>query len=500
MERPSLPETLRCTIALIAGALYPLALAPFGFWPLGLLSVAGLCLLLRDGSAKPVWWRAFSFGLGMFGVGASWIYVSIHVYGLAPPWLAATLTGLFVSGLALCFALPFIAYGFLPRRHPLVCLLAFPALWLLGEWFRGWFLTGFPWLYLGYGTTDTWLTGWAPILGILGLGWMAVFTATGLSLLPSARFQPVYTAAALALAAALWAGGGLLQSRTWTEPAGEPLTVTLLQPDVPQERRWHSAALAEILAGHRMQTRDHWGSDLIIWPESAVPQLSHRLQRYLSELDERARHHNSALLTGIPTRADGRIHNSVIALGTARGQYHKRHLVPFGEYVPLESWLRGTIDFFDLPMSAFKGGPRDQPLIRVRGHGIATAICYEIVYQDLVSRDAADAGLILTVSNDTWFGASIGPHQHFQMARMRALENGKPVLRATNDGITAIIDSRGQVRDRLPQFSRDTLSGEVVPHSGRTPFNAFGSLPAVIWSWALVLLAFALSRRLGSGQ
>ncbi len=494
------PETGWNLVALTAGAVYPLALAPFHHWWLGILAVALLCGLLHNTSPGRSFRRGFFFGLGLFAAGASWIYISIHVYGMAPPWLAATLTGLFVAGLAVLFALPFLLYGCLDRRRSLVVLLVFPAIWLLGEWLRGWFLTGFPWLYLGYGALDTWLSGWAPLVGVLGLTAAAAFSGTVVTYWLSEHRRTGPAIVALVAAALLWGAGWQLQHRSWTEPAGETLKVALVQPDQPLERKWDRNALDEILATLTDLSAGHWDSDLLIWPESAVPQLRRYVPEYLTAADRLATRHDTALLLGIPTREEEQTYNSVLGLGTASGIYHKRHLVPFGEYVPLERWLRGTIHFFDLPMSAFSGGPGEQDLLRAKGYAIATAICYEIVYPDLVAADAGDAQLLLTLSNDTWFGTSIGPHQHFQMARMRALENGKPLLRATNDGITAVIDAHGRVRASLPQFERGTLVAEVRPHRGGTPFSDHGSLPIIAAAGALLLggLLFARRRRTGN--
>lgn len=481
-------------LALVAGALFPLALAPFGWSTLGVLSMALLCALLRNGGPREVFVRALAFGLGQFGVGASWVYVSIHVYGEAPAPLATLLTGLFILLLALCLAVPFSLYGRMARRPPLAALFLFPSLWVVAEWFRGWFLTGFPWLYLGNSQIDGWLAGWAPIGGVLTLSWMLAFSGAALAQLAQLRDSPPGVIAGLLLTALLWLWGDTLDDRHWTTPADSPVRVALLQPALPLNQKWDQNALFQILDLYRRETESLWRNPLVIWPESAIPEVQHRVDHYLGWMDERAREAGSTLITGVPIQAGNRYYNSVIALGDGSGRYDKRHLVPFGEYVPLERWLRGTIRFFDLPMSTFSNGADRQPLLRAGDLRIATAICYEIVYQDLVAGTTADADILLTVSNDTWFGSSIGPHQHFEMARMRALENGKPVLRGTNDGITAIIDSRGKVQAALPQFQRAVLEGEVTPHSGTTPFTRFGSWPVVVLCLLVVAAGLWLGR------
>lgn len=482
-------------LALVAGALYPLALAPVEWSAVGILSAAALCALIQDNGPRETLLRCLWFGLGMFGVGASWVYVSIHVYGHAPVPLAALLTSLFVILLALCLAVPFSIHGLLRHHRPALTVLAFPSLWVLTEWFRGWFLTGFPWLYLGNSHIDSWLSGWAPLGGVLTLSWIAAFTAAAIAQLFRLREHRRTVLAAILGSSLLWLAGWGLTAQHWTTPASSPLKVALLQPALPLEQKWDQNALLRILDLYSDETTTLWDNDLVIWPESAIPELRHRVEHFLNWIDRQAVAHDTTLITGIPTQANGRFYNSVIAIGQGAGIYHKRHLVPFGEYVPLEHWLRGTIRFFDLPMSAFSSGGNDQPLLRAGNHTIATAICYEIVYQDLVARTTSDADLLLTVSNDTWFGASIGPHQHFQMARMRALENGKPLLRGTNDGITAVVDSRGKVQAQLPQFERAVLTSEIVPHTGTTPFARLGSLPVILWSLGVLLGVFVAGRR-----
>lgn len=482
-------------LALLAGAIYPLSLAPTD-WPLaGLLSVAALCALVQGRGWREVFWRGLWYGAGLFGVGASWVYVSIHVYGEAPPLLAGLFTGLFVALLALCLALPLALLGLVRRATPLLMLFVFPSVWVLAEWLRGWFLTGFPWLYLGYGHLDTWLAGWAPLGGVLAVSWLAAFTAAAMAQLRFANKHNPPLLGGLALVAVCWLAGAGLAGKSWTEPAPTPLRVALVQPALPLNVKWDQSSLEHILDLYRDTSEPLWENDLVIWPESAIPELLHHVSPYLQVMDDRAREAGAALITGIPTWSDGRYYNSVLALGEGEGLYHKRRLVPFGEYVPLEQWLRGTIRFFDLPMSAFSRGPASQPLLQAGDLAIGTAICYEIVYQDLVADSAASADILLTVSNDTWFGTSAGPHQHFQMARLRALENGKPVLRGTNDGITAIIDSQGRVEASLPQFEPAVLVGEVVPHSGTTPFGRVGSWPVVLLSGVLLGLGAASTRQ-----
>ncbi|MEZ5529299.1 MAG: apolipoprotein N-acyltransferase [Porticoccaceae bacterium] len=356
-----------------------------------------------------------------------------------------------------------------------------------------------PWLYLGYAHLDTWLSGWAPVGGVLAVSWIAAFSGALFGIGTLSRQKFTFSNAAI-LAALLWLSGWYLQTEAWTKPAGDPVSVAAVQPAIPLSTKWDSKQIDAILELYRQETEPLLDNDLIIWPESAIPAFADQVQPFLTSMSSAATNHGSALITGIPTRGgrDHHYYNSVIGLGEASGSYHKQHLVPFGEYVPFEQWLRGMIAFFDLPMSAFSPGPDNQPHITANGHTIATAICYEIVYPTLVARAAVGANLLLTVSNDTWFGRSIGPQQHFQIARMRAVENRKPLIRATNDGITALINTRGQVVSEAPAYSQQVLTGYLTPYAGLTPFGEWGSLPILVLS--LLLIAGVAASKPAVGQ
>ncbi|WP_207063351.1 apolipoprotein N-acyltransferase [Motiliproteus sp. SC1-56] len=489
-ERPS-PGWRGHLLALLSGALAPLAFAPFHLWPLALVSCLGLIHCLQGQKPGAAAFRGWLYGVGFYGVGVSWVFVSIHRFGNAPVWLAGFLTLLFVAGIALFFALHAFAYRRLVPAHRLGLLLGFPALWVLAEWFRSWFLTGFPWLYLGYAPLDTWLAGWAPVSGIYSLSFLVALAASALYLLP--RYScPRRRLGLLALATLPLLGGALLQQVQWTSPTqSPPLRVALVQGNVPQALKWDPRYRQRIIHTYQNLSRDHLDKDLLVWPETALPNLLHRARPALARFEEQLTASGTALITGVPTveatAERPRYYNAIAALGAAEGIYHKQRLVPFGEYVPLESLLRGLIDFFDLPMSNFSLGADDQPLLHLtEGTQVAASVCYEVVYPDLIARSSREAGLLLTVSNDSWFGDSLAPHQHLQMARMRALENGRFMIRSTNNGISALIGPDGQIQAQGPQFKAAVLEGEVQPYQGSTPFARWGSLP-VLAGCALLL-------------
>lgn len=477
----ALPRWQVLILAPLAGALITLSLAPFKLWPTAILGCAVYAYLLASCTPGQALWRGWLFGLGMFGSGASWVYVSIHVYGNAGIPLAAFLTLLFCAGLALLHALQAWLYTRIVRPLPGGMLLGFAAFWVFGEWVRSWLLTGFPWLYLGYAHVDTWLAGWAPISGVYGLSFAVAFTASCVFLTWRSP-QPATVLSYGGLLATLWGGGLMLKPIEWVAPASEqPISVAIYQPNIPLEQKWDRRSYQNILRQYERAVSPMFAHDLVLWPESAIPRTADRAGDFLDPIARRASLSDTVLITGIPTRNDqGQYFNSIIALGQGKGQYDKQRLVPFGEYVPLEAQLRGLIDFFDLPMSNFSKGSSQQGPLEAGNHRVAPLICYEIVYPELVAKSAQQAELLVTISNDSWFGASIGPLQHLQMARMRALENGRYLLRGTNNGVSAIIDHRGQIISRTEQFVESTLVGKAQVMLGSTPFTSFGSLPLLI--------------------
>ncbi|TBU90882.1 apolipoprotein N-acyltransferase [Phytopseudomonas dryadis] len=495
--RPGWPGHL---IALLAGALTTLALAPYGIWPLALLSIALFYRGLGELTPRQAAWRGWCYGFGLFAAGTSWVYVSIHDYGAASPPLAAFLTLGFVAGLGLFFALTAWLWALWLRRRqaPLGDALAFAALWTAQEAFRGWFLTGFPWLYAGYSQLDGPLAGLAPLGGVWLLSFSLALSAALLANLPRLYRHKQALAAAIALLLAPWLIGAALKGHAWTQPAGQPLSVAALQGNVGQNMKWDPAQLNAQLALYRDMSFSTRPTDLLVWPETAVPVLKEQAIGYLGVMDRFASDRNSALITGVPIRqanerGEPRYYNGVSVLGQGSGDYLKQKLVPFGEYVPLQEVLRGLIAFFDLPMSDFARGSAEQPLLEAKGYRIATYICYEVVYPEFAAGLAAQSELLLTVSNDTWFGTSIGPLQHLQMAQMRALEAGRWMIRATNNGMTVLIDPFGRISEQLPQFEQGILYGEVQPMQQLTPYLRWRSWPLI--ATGTLLLGWALVRR-----
>jgi apolipoprotein N-acyltransferase len=455
-----------------------------------------LFALWRELPPGPAAWCGFFFGLGMFGLGVSWVYVSLHDFGNMPAALAVVAVALFVGIMALFPAL----LGFLQARitgEGRRLLLFLPAAWVLLEWVRGWFLTGFPWLSLGYSQIDTPLAGYAPQLGVYAVSWA---TALSAGLLVRAwqdrrRALTRYVPALLVV----WVAGFALGRIEWVRPVDGPVRVALVQANIPLTVKWDPAWRQEIVNLYVRLSAQHRQADLIIWPETAMPAYLHEIEdEFLPRLQQLARAENQAFLFGVVEQhtvdGEARIYNSVVSVGEQIGVYRKRHLVPFGEYLPLSFLLEWLLDYLHIPMSTFSSWADRQPPLAAAGQKIGVSICYEDVFGEEVIRALPQATLLVNVSEDAWFGESFAPYQHLQKARMRALESGRPLVRATNTGVTAAIDYQGRLITQAPAFTRQVLTAEVQPMRGATPYVRGGNLPVVLLLLGAVALAAWLAR------
>lgn len=486
-------------LAIIAGALLVLAYAPFNLYPLAVLCVALLFGLWLRVDARRAAWRGWLFGLGQFGAGVSWLYVALHQFGgMAPPLAVVAVLGL-VAYLALFPALAgWLAVRFTATAGPAPLLVvAAPALWVLLEWLRGWFLTGFPWLGLGDTQVNSPLAGLAPWLGGYGMS-LVVAVSAGLVAMTVhdrrralTRFLPVL--------GGLWLVAWLLGLVSFTAPSGAPLRVALVQGNVALAEKWqpqHRGRIVQEYFDSSLKLRD---VDLVIWPEAAVPAYLDQIENgFVDLLGRAAAERNMDILFGVIERDEGRYggiyYNSAIAVGKTRGSYRKHHLVPFGEFLPFADLTYWLLDYLHIPMSAFSRGPTAQAPLALAGQQVGVSICYEDAFGYEVRRALPEATVLVNISEDAWYGDSLAPHQHQQMARLRARETGRPMLRATNTGITAIIDDHGRELARLPQFQAGVLRGSVQPMRGLTPYARFGDASVMILA-GLMLAGLAVWRR-----
>ena len=483
-------------LAICAGAVLPLAFAPLQWVFFAFASPAMFFFLCYQSSPRQATQSGYAFGLGFFGVGVSWVYVAIHDFGYTGPVIATLLTVIFVAALALFFAgqawfSSYLAHKLSKGKASLfiVALVLFPAVWVLFEWFRGWFLTGFPWLSLGYSQTDTWLNGYAPVIGVFGVSWVATIIA-GVLLLVVRYRQNIPIIIGLLIFALGWG----LQQIEWTEPTGKALNISLIQGNVPQMTKWDPVQVEQRKDTYSEMTQGLWDiSDVIIWPENSMTLFYHDLRKdFLDTLSRQAHSRKTELVIGAPVMnlESGEYFSSFLSLGPGSGVYHKRHLVPFGEFVPLENLIRGLVNFFDLPMSSFSRGDQFQPLLEVAGQPLATSICYEDAFGEEVIQSLPRATLLLNGSNNAWYGSSWAPHQHLQISRMRSIETGRDLIRATTNGISAYIDYRGNIKSRTPQFEKAVLTDTVQPRKGSTPYVYWGNAGILFLLFISVAMIF----------
>ncbi len=478
---------------LLAGVSNTLAFAPFSIWLIAFITPVVFLLFIEQASPKQAAWLGFAYGIGWFGAGISWVHVSLDLYGGLPLIGSLFLMLLLVSYLALFPALfSYILQRFISQ--PQWRILAIPTLWLCTEYLRGTLLTGFPWLTLGYSQLKGPFSGIAPIMGEVAISYFILLCS---ALIVAFVTQPHYRKNISGLLVSLITITIVSSQLSWTKNTEEKANIVLVQGNIKQELRWAPEQEWPTMLKYLDLTRPYYSNaDLIIWPEAAIPQLEPLAQDFLDSLDKSLIFNNTALVTGITDyqRFPKAIYNNLVVVGKKfsddekqsyyyghGNRYSKHHLLPIGEFVPFEDWLRNLAPIFDLPMSSFTRGDYQQPSLVANGYQLTPAICFEVAFSSQVLANFKDdTDFLLTVSNDAWFGQSHGPHQHLEIAQMRALELGRPFLRATNTGITAVINAKGEVIKQLPQFKEGVLTTEVSLVKGMTPFARYGHTPIIV--------------------
>lgn len=478
-------NVLKWLVAVAAGLLTTLAYAPYSVWSLGFVGPAILLLLWQKTPPKTAFLTGLLYGLGLFSTGTWWVFISMHQFGHMETPLAILATCLLVFYESLFPALQgYLLSRWCTSSNALRTILFFPSSWVLLEWLRSSLFTGWHWLILGYTQIDSPLGGYAPLLGTYGISYLMLFTVGvfvwGLSTVFSKSEIPtpiirLRLLLKTLLIAVIWINGALLSMMSFTETNGQSITVSMIQGNIPQELKWQPDQLTRIVEKFHVETQRHWTSDLIIWPEGAIPALSTVAEPFLDSLSKDAVKHHSNVMLGIPVAEGEFFYNAIILIGDSNGHYYKRHLVPFGEYVPFKKWVNPLLVSLNIPMSDFSSGPPHQPLMTVKNIPMATYVCYEIVEPDEVRRTLENAEMIVTITDDSWFDDSIASDQHLQMARMRSLENGMPQLFLSSRGESAVIDSHGTVIQSLPEHQEGVITSTISTVHGKTPWRSIGS-------------------------
>ncbi len=476
------------TLSAVAGALLPLSMAPFHWWPIAFLSLALFWIGVNRGHKL---YSTLAYGAGMYAVGIHWVYVSMATFSGINPVVSTLLLACLVAVLVILFFGP-IGWAFNRLNKWRLSPFTFALIFTIGESTRNWLMTGFPWLMVGYSQTDTWLNGYAPIGGVLLVSFVVVFISATIADLWISRTREHSQWIGGVCAALLLTLSPVFAKIEYTEKS-KPLNVLLVQPNVAQEHKWDRNRLQGYKRDLVKLTVPHLESiDLAIWPEAAVPELQMYAAPYLNRVEQLALNSNTQIITGMPMYIDRVFYNGAIGLGGAPWEYRKTRLVPFGEYIPFESVTGKLFKLLELPNESQGSGEPNQPPFNVDGVPVALDICYEVAYNGIIARQARHADMLATISNDGWFGRSIGPLQHLQMAQMRAIENRKPMLRSTNNGVSAIIDAHGNIVATEESFKKTTVKATIESRQGLTPYTLIGNWPVV--AIAAMLLAIALIR------
>ena len=480
-------------MAIISGVFITLSLAPFNIWPLSILSCALIFTILQKKTLLKSLTIGWLFGFGLFASGVSWVYVSIHDFGYTSDFFALTLTIIFCVFLALFFAITFGFFTYLDKKNihkPYFSVLLFGAIWVFNEYARSYLFSGFPWLFLGYSQTESILSSWAPIIGVYGISFIIAITGAWLIFFYRNSFKMS------AVIVSVWLAPWFLSDKTFTTPYAHSQSVSIVQTNISQHEKWNARNLKPTLRLYEELSKPYWEKiDLIIWPEAAIPLYYDLATPFLKKISSIAKKSHTNFLTGIPTREESKEDqkiknfNSIVSFGSSDGFYNKQKLVPFGEYIPFYSQLGGLLAFFDLPAASMSSGPPNQKPLQFNNWQTLPLICYEIVYPNFVANAAMSSNALITISNDAWFGKSIGPHQHLQMAQMRALENQRYVLRGTGTGISAIISPSGKLVNQSKQFQQAVITGEFSLYNGYTPWMKYGIYAVPLSCLLIVILS-----------
>ncbi|WP_440615605.1 apolipoprotein N-acyltransferase [Cysteiniphilum sp. 6C5] len=484
-----MPFIINMLLALIAGALLTLSFSPIGFSIFAFLSlILFMQTLQRQKRMRQSLWLGLCYGIGFFGSSISWIYVSIHAFSQSI-FLGVVLTIVFILFLSLFFLVFGYAYTKLKNHYFIYKVLLLPIVWLILELLRTHLFTGFPWVLLGYSQTHTLLASFAPIGSVFLVGFITCFISICFSEMINHIRQPKIVSSMIISIIVTLVIAWSLQQIKWTKRDGIEKSVSILQGNFIQDQKWDPSMLQTIINYYYTTTRDN-PADLVFWPENSIPTFKTFIEPFLRQVDDLGNSQHSAILVGtVALNAKEQYFNSAFVYGLGSGHYYKHHLVPFGEYYPFAYFLEPFMAYFNIPMSSFTKGDEVQPLLKMNGLSVALFICYEIAYPSEVRAQLQNADIVAVISDDAWFGDSLAPWQHEEISQMRAIETGRYVIQATNNGVTSIINPEGQTIASLPRNEQTVLKGKVYGMQGQTPWMVYGLLPVIFLSILFMLIA-----------
>lgn len=478
--------------ATISGSLSVFSFSEISLWFMIIVSIAWFLLILKDANKTESLWIGWFFGIGYFGVNIWWIHISIESFGIPNSLIAVSINAIFICLLAVYFSIFGVLINSLSLFKAPLLLIA-PFIWLLVEISRGYFFTGFPWLVVGYTQIDSPLSALLPLVGAHGVSFVIVSLASCLIFLLSSKSLKqkvfgVFTAITIIILSSC------LQQSEYTTKKGELLNISVVQGSLPYDVRWSKGSTELIFDQYMKLSIDQWNSDILVWPETVFTNpltLNESEVKLLKSISLRTDTH---LILGVPFLqvADGKIFNSILSITDSIQLYKKRKLVPFGEYFPLRKMFSNFYDTLNVPLSDFTQSLSEKNKFVVKQNTIGVLICYEIAFASIARSSLPQAELIVNLSNDSWFGRSVAAFQHLQIVRVRAAELERPIIRATNTGISAIIDYKGDVIESSEQFEAQVISGEIAGRVGLTPYSKIGEQGVIILALGLVLIALVI--------
>ncbi|MBH43960.1 MAG: apolipoprotein N-acyltransferase [Gammaproteobacteria bacterium] len=478
----------------LSAAIYPLAFSPINLKFLSYISISVFIILLLRSNRKESIRLSFFYGFILYFVGVSWVFNSIYNFGGENLFSSVLITLIFI----LTLAATFIPIGFFINKSlklsPTKSSLLISSLWIACEFIRSNLFGGFPWLIIGHSQIHTIFDNFFPILGSYFVGFIVIVLSSFFSIILIQNLNKKYFIQLFVAAATLFIIN--LIPIHWTKHSNENINFAVIQANIHQGLKFDTSLTEKIKYKYQKMSEQHSDKDLIVWPETAIPELIGNHQ-YLNKLKEN--YNESLLISGI-FRFDlssNKIFNSIVFLKESMQFYDKRHLVPFGEYIPLKDFIKPLGKLLDVPMSDISEGNRNQSFIKFKNYNIYPLICYEIAYPDLIYTNKDEYGLILNLSNDGWFGDSFAPHQHLQIAQIRAIETQSYILRAANTGISAVINPTGKINNFIPLNEEGVLTGNIFTTKFLTPYMVFGDYPILMLIFLLIFLHIYRFKRNG---
>ncbi|NQY43064.1 MAG: apolipoprotein N-acyltransferase [Legionellales bacterium] len=475
-------------LAFISGCLIYLVFSPYNFHIVLLIPFSYLIYVYSKIKAKESIFVGFAFGFGMFGSSVSWIYISIHEYGHIHSIISIMITLAFIFTLSTFTAIHGYFVNKFYHKNYILNSIIFSSIWTILEWLRGWILTGFPWLYIGYSQVETIYGGFLPIVGVFGTTFIVILICCLIfGIIRNIKsFRKVI--AGIVIISLVTILSCFLAEYKWTHKISNPITVSLIQSNIDQNIKWNRSNLESTLQLFFDLTNSNIDSNLVIWPESSIPLTKQHAHNFLDQIDNLAKNNSTGVLLGILINKDNKIYNGLIGIGNSNGQYLKQFLVPLGEFIPFKETLGKLIQALNFPLGDLHHGTSDQNNLVYNGIKIAPFICYEIAYAKSFLDFRRTAQLFLTVSNDAWFGESVALDQHLQIAQARAKQSGKYHLVSTNTGITAVINNHGKIISKAKPFEITVLNSTIYPMEGLTPWSKIGYMPIILFLFIFTLV------------